>query len=128
MAALNKWLGLGRLTADPQRVPSTSSNVVATFVMAINERWKGDGASQAIQSTTFVPVIASGGLAEAILTHLTKGREVLVEGKLQIDSSIVCNEGRHARTSIRAENVQFLNPPHAASKEASGLPGLQRDS
>ena len=106
MSSLNKWLGLGRLTADPQST-QTSAGKVATFTIAINERWKAEGGGSG-QATTFVPVMAVGGLAESVMNYLSKGREVLVEGKLQIDTSQTCEHGRHSRPSIKAENIQFL--------------------
>jgi single-strand DNA-binding protein len=116
MSSLNKWLGLGNLIADPQ--PETMpSGPVGTFTMAINERF-GKGAD-AKQSTTFVRVVAPGKLGESVLQYLTKGRQVLVEGKLQIHQT---QEGirRYSNASIWAENIQFLG--QAGSNERTGEP------
>jgi single stranded DNA-binding protein len=105
MSSLNKWLGLGNLTADPQR-EEMPIGPVATFVMAINERFVKSGVEQK-QSTTFIRVVAPGKLGESVLAHLRKSRQVLVEGKLHIQH---LEEGgkKFDSASIWAENIQFL--------------------
>jgi single stranded DNA-binding protein len=112
MSSLNKWLGLGNLTANPQR-ESMGTEQVATFVMAINERFGKD--SDRAKSTTFVRIVSRGNLGEAVMTHLTKSRQVLVEGKLHIQN---INEGgrKFHNASIIAENIQFLGESGSAER------------
>jgi single-strand DNA-binding protein len=115
MSYLNKWLGMGNLIADPQR-EGEGAGVTASFVMAINEPWgkEGDRAT----ATTYVRVTAKGKLGEAVLTNLTKSRQVLVEGKLRTQP-IEGTDRKHYAASIWADNIQFLgsnapNPEGAA--------------
>jgi single stranded DNA-binding protein len=103
MSSLNKWLGLGNLTADPQR-ESMGAEPVATFVMAINERFGKDVTKH---STTFVRVVARGNLGEAVMTYLSKSRQVLVEGRLHIQR-IDDGDRKFHNASIMADNIQFL--------------------
>ncbi len=105
MSSLNKWLGLGNLVADPKR-EMFGRDPVATFTMAIGERWKGNERQQG--STMYLPVVARGKLGEHVMEYLTKGRQVLVEGRLQIHAYEDQHQGKHHRASVEADSIQFL--------------------
>lgn len=105
MSFLNKWLGLGNLTADPQR-EELSGNPVATFTMAINEPFRNvEGEKR--KAVTFVHVVAFGPLGDEVMTHLKKSRQVLVEGRLDI-MQVKVGEERYQKVRIWANNIQFL--------------------
>jgi single-strand DNA-binding protein len=114
MSSLNKWLGLGNLTADPQR-ESMGAEQVATFVLAISERFGKD--ADHTKSTTFVRVVARGNLAESVMTYLTKSRQVLVEGRLHIQR-VGDGDQKYHNASIMAENIQFLGGASGEERRA----------
>ena len=117
MSSLNKWIGLGRLVADPER-RQTPKGVMTTFTMAINVKHNCDSGPG--QTTTFVPVVAYGNLAESVFRFVKKSREVLVEGKLRLEPYEDQAQVRHVRPSIEADNIQFL--AGRDDETASGLP------
>jgi single-strand DNA-binding protein len=116
----NKWIGLGNLVADPQRRTTAGGAGFVTFIMAINERWKSEGVSN--QATTFVPVVTIGKLAENVALYLKKGRQVLVEGKLHIETYEDKNQIKHNRASIRADRIEFIGNHEGASPEVPKQP------
>jgi single-strand DNA-binding protein len=116
MSDLNKWIGVGRLTADPKSHPVTGSGPMTTFTIAVNERYK-QGETQR-QSTNYVPIVTFGQLAASTAQFLKKGRQVLVAGKLCLEPYEDENQRKHVRASVKAEAIQYL--AHPASTERSG--------
>jgi single-strand DNA-binding protein len=79
---MNRWTGLGRIGQDPEVKQTSNSNAVCNFSIACNETWKDkSGAKQ--ERTEWIRCVAWGPLAETCGKYLTKGKEVLVEGRLQ---------------------------------------------
>jgi single-strand DNA-binding protein len=74
---INTWLGCGRLTKDAELTTTQKGTAMAKFRMAVNDRRNED--------TLFLNVLCFGKMAEALNSHLTRGRLVGVQGKLKID-------------------------------------------
>lgn len=80
--AFNKVTLLGNLTADPEQRTTPSGRSVTSFTVAVNRSWKGaDGQRQ--EETSFIPCTAWGPTGETIARYFTKGRQILVSGRLQ---------------------------------------------
>jgi single-strand DNA-binding protein len=101
----NIWIGVGRLTRDPELRYAESGKAVAPMRIAVPRAGEGD-------STDFFDVVAFGQLAEACATHLTKGRQVLVEGALRQHTWTDNDSGeRRSKVEVVANRVQFLDAP-----------------
>jgi single-strand DNA-binding protein len=74
----------GRLVEDPQVKTSENGNTVCRFSVASNERIGKTGEER----TTYIPTVVFGREAEICGQYLTKGREVLVQGKLETDTYV----------------------------------------
>ena len=114
MSDLNKWIGVGRLTADPKSQPVTGSGSMTTFTTAVNERFRKGETHR--QSTNFVPIVTYGQLADSAAQFLKKGRQVLVEGKLCLEPYEDESQRKHIRVSVQAETMQFLAHPASAQR------------
>lgn len=82
--SFNKVIVVGRLTRDPQ-VRQVGTQTVADLGVAVNRVWY-DKDKQKKEETTFVDITAWGRDAEVAGEYLSKGEEVLVEGRLKTDS------------------------------------------
>ena len=51
-----------------------------------------------------------GKLAEVIATHLKKGRQVYVEGRLTVNEFTTKQGEKRSKVEITAQQVQFLGP------------------
>ena len=81
----------GNATDDAQSKTSKSGDVsYATFDMGVRD---------AKNSTTFFPVVVFGRSSKAVAKYVTKGRLVLVEGRLEVNDK--------NRFSIVADMVRF---------------------
>ena len=85
MANFNKVILAGNLTRDPQLSHTPSQVPVCEFGLAINRRWRG-AEGQPREETCFVECQAWRRTAEIINQYMSKGRPILVEGRLTYDA------------------------------------------
>ena len=104
---LNKVFLLGNLTRDPELRHTAQGTSVANFSIAVNRTYKGnDGDFK--KETSYFNIIVWGRIGENCAKYLTKGRPVLVEGRLQNRSYETQDGQKRTITEIVADNVQFL--------------------
>ena len=99
----NLWIGVGRLTRDPELRYAESGKAVAPMRVAV-PRAGDDGAD-------FFDVVAFGTLGEACAEHLAKGRRILVEGSLRHNTWNDTEGAQRSKVEIIANRVQFLDSP-----------------
>ena len=86
-----KLVLVGNATKDAERRKSKKGNVAyTTFSVAVNERK---------DRPTFFPIAVFGKAAEPVATYVTKGRQVLIEGRIEI--------GNSGRFNVVADRVLF---------------------
>src|SRR5512138_1837499 len=85
MASFNQVILVGNLTRDPELRYTPKGTAIAEFGLAINRTWK-DESGETKEEVTFVDINAFGRQAEVIGQYLKKGRPVLVEGRLKLDT------------------------------------------
>lgn len=103
MAGVNKVFILGRVVKKPEVRVTTGGQQVANFSVAVNERLGKDK-----EKTTFFNIVAWGGLGELCGQYLDRGREVMVEGR--IDARQVEKDGvKRTFWDVVARDVQFLS-------------------
>ena len=130
MASFNKVILMGNLTRDPDvRATGTSGMKVARLGLAVNER-RRDRNGQVQEFPVFVDVDAWDKLAELCGQYLSKGRSILVEGRLQMDTWE--KEGvRHQKLKVRATTIKFLPQgdrlmsPQVQHQQESHSPAMQ---
>lgn len=79
---MNKFIGIGRLTRDPDIRTSQSGTLIARFNLAVDRRFKKDGE----QNADFIQCIAFGKTAELAEKYFRKGLKIAVEGRIQTGS------------------------------------------
>lgn len=79
-----KIIIVGNLGRDPEMRYTPQGTPVTNFTVATNERWTNPEGQQQ-ERTTWFRVTAWRRLAETCAQYLTKGRQVLVEGRLNPD-------------------------------------------
>lgn len=123
MANFNKVILAGNLTRDPELRYTPKGTAIAKLGMAINRTWRDEsGASK--EEVTFVDIEAFGRQAETIGQYLKKGRPLLVEGRLKLDSweDKQTNQKRN-RIVVVLESFQFLDSgTRGSSEEGSPAP------
>lgn len=104
---LNKAILLGNLGADPELRYTASQQPVCTLRLATNER-RRNAEGEWVEHTEWHSVVCFGKTAENCANFLAKGRQVLVEGRIQT-RKWQDQEGKDRyKTEILASNVQFI--------------------
>ena len=107
MSGVNKVILVGRLGADPETKTVTSGQTVCRLSVATSENWTDrDGQKQ--ERTEWHRIVVWGRLAEICGQHLSKGRQVYVEGRLQTRSWEDQQGQKRYTTETVANTVQFL--------------------
>ncbi len=104
-ALRNKVSLIGRLGATPEMVTLESGKTLARFSLAINERYK-DKQGEWQTQTQWHNMTAWGNTATLVGRLLSKGQEVVVEGRL-VNKSYETKSGEK-RTSTEVEVSEFL--------------------
>jgi single-strand DNA-binding protein len=104
--SFNQVTLMGNLTRDPDLRQIPSGQSVCSFSLALNRSYKGqDGEWK--EATDFVDVVAWGPLGERVAQYVTKGRPVLVSGRLQSRQWEQDGQKR-SKLEVVANDVTFL--------------------
>lgn len=97
-----KVFAVGNLTKTPEIRYTSSGKAVTDLSIAVNEK------SKAETKTTYIDVTVFEDSAKNCCEYLAKGRPVMVEGKLRIDSWQDKNGNKKSKPVIVAQSVTFL--------------------
>jgi len=107
MASYNRVILLGNLTRDPQLRYLPSNMAVCEFGLATSRRWRDRDGNQK-EEVCFIDVEAFGRQAETINQYLTKGRSVLIEGHLRLDTWTGQDGQKRSKHRVVVESFQFV--------------------
>ena len=109
MASFNKVILVGNLTRDPQVKYTTGGTAVTEIGLAVNRQWFDKVSNTRKDETTFVDVTLWGRQAEVAGEYLAKGRPVLIEGRLQLDTWDDRESGqKRSKLRVVGENMTML--------------------
>ena len=101
---MNKLIIKGRLTRDPELKTTASGLEYSKFTVAVDRRLSKD--KQAEKNADFFDVTAFGKLGVFISNYFTKGREILVEGRMESNTSEKDGQKR-TYWGVVAESAEF---------------------
>lgn len=125
MASFNKVILAGNLTRDPELTHTPKGTAVGKFSLAINRNWTTETGEKR-EEVTFVDVKAFGRQAETVAKFLRKGRPLLVEGRLHLETWDDKTTGaKRSRTVVVMESFSFIDSaerPAAAPAPSASAP------
>ena len=102
---LNHIVIMGRLTRDPELRRTGSGIAVASFTVAVDRDFGGrDGGEK---ETDFIDCVAWRQTGEFVSKYFTKGRMIVVSGRLQIRSWTDKDGNKRRTAEVVADNVYF---------------------
>lgn len=119
MASYNRVIMMGNLTRDPELRQLSSGQSVCRLGIASNRQFKNRQTGMMVQEVCFVDVDVWGAQAESCNQYLQKGRGVLIEGRLKLDSWVDNDGQRRSKHSIVADRVTFMPSQSTADVGAS---------
>lgn len=117
--AFNKVILIGRLTTDPEFSQSASGVSVCKFNIAVDRSTSKGQEKQ----TDFFRVSTFRKTAEFVGRYFTKGKQILVEGKIQNNNYTDQSGVKHYSCEIIADSVGFVGDRE--SNNVSGNNGYQ---
>jgi len=107
--SFNKVILVGRLGADPDiRYIPQSNRPVANYSLATNERIFNPQTKESEDRTEWHKVVSWGKTAEFCEKYLSKGKQILVEGRLRTDKWEDRDGKQRYTTKIHAYQVTLL--------------------
>ncbi len=128
----NKVIMIGNLTRDPELRYTPQGTPVGTLRLAVNTKFRSGDEYK--EETLFIDTVVWGKQAETCSQYLSKGRPVLVEGRLQ-ERRWESDGQQRSKMEIVANTVRFLggrrdegssgggsyNPPGRPPEEVSDI-------
>ena len=118
---LNHITIMGRLTRDPELRRTGSGIAVASFTVAVDRDFGGrDGGEK---ETDFIDCVAWRQTGEFVSKYFTKGRMIVVSGRLQIRSWTDKDGNKRRTAEVVADNCYFGDSKRDDQGSASSFGG-----
>lgn len=119
MSSFNRVTLIGNLTRNPELRKTKTGAAVAELGLALNRVWNNES-GQRQEETTFVDVTVWGRNAENAAQYLQKGRSVLIEGRLQLETWQDKQSGQErSKLKVVADAIQFLSSGQESTAASS---------
>ena len=114
---LNHITIMGRLTRDPELRRTGSGIAVASFTVAVDRDFGGrDGGER---ETDFIDCVAWRQTGEFVSKYFTKGRMIVVSGRLQIRNWNDKEGNKRRSAEVVADNVYFGESKRSSESNSS---------
>jgi single-strand DNA-binding protein len=102
---LNHITIMGRLTRDPELRRTGSGIAVASFTVAVDRDFGGKDGGE--KETDFIDCVAWRQTGEFVSKYFTKGRMIVVDGRLQIRKYTDKDGNKRTAAEVLAEHCYF---------------------
>ena len=120
----NRVILIGNLGADPEMRYTAGGTAVCKFSLATSRKFTGkDGQKQ--EKTEWHRIVAWAKLAEICGQYLTKGKKVMIEGRIEY-GSYEKDGVKHYTTDIIAENMEMLGGLGQSTQESEPRSGRRK--
>ena len=121
---MNKVIILGRLTRDIELTHTQNGLPIAKSAIATSRKYKTQTGEQK-EEVCFIDITFMGRLAEVANQYLSKGKQVLTEGRLVFNQWTDQNGQKRSKHSVFVTNMQMLGGDNQNS-QAQTQPQPQR--
>jgi single-strand DNA-binding protein len=119
-SSFNRVILVGNLTRDPELRYTPSGTPVCDIGLAVNDRRKNPN-GEWVEETTFVDITLWARTAEVASEYLGKGSQVLIEGRLKLDSWETDGQKR-SKLKVVGERLQMLGAPRGGGGGGRSMP------
>ena len=118
MASFNKVILAGHLTRDPELRYTPKGTAVAKIGLAVNRVWTTETGEKK-EEVSFIDIEAWGRQGEVIAQYMKKGRPLLIEGRLKLDTWEDKNtKQKQSKLKVVLEGFSFID---SKGGEAAGV-------
>ena len=98
---------MGNLTRDVEIRYSQGGSAIGNSGIAVNRKWKSQSGEQK-EEVMFVDLTFFGRTAEIANQYLRKGKQVLVDGRLNLEQWTAQDGTKRSKHAIIVENLQMI--------------------
>jgi len=120
--SLNKVMLIGNLGRDPELKATPSGQSVARFSVATTETWKNQSGEKQ-SKTEWHNIVVWGKQAEIAEKYLRKGKQILVEGRIQYREYTGQDGVKKTACDIRCDNFVMLGRMEDSNRDSGGYGG-----
>ncbi len=120
--SFNKITIIGNLGRDPELRYTPQGNAVCDFSVAVNDR-KRDKAGEWQDIVTWFKITLWGKQAENASKYLTKGRQIYVEGRLQLEEWTDRDGNNRQTLTVQGNEIQFLGEGRHETNDSNAPSG-----
>lgn len=118
---------LGNLTRDCELRYLPNGGAICTTGLATNRRFKKQDGSQG-EEVCFIDLTFFGRTAEIANQYLSRGKKVLVEGRLKLDQWTDQQGVKRSKHSITVETMQMIASNVPQAEHSSDIPYEHKDA
>ena len=120
MQGFSKVVAMGNMTRDPEMRNFQAGGGCASFTVAINRKFKTAGGEER-EKCTFLDCTAFGKSAEFITKYFSKGRGIIVEGTLRMETWEDKATGQpRSKIGLIVDRAHFCGGPRNDGREDNG--------
>lgn len=125
---MNKWVGIGRLTRDPE-IRYTNSQAgeqmcIARYTLAIDRRFRKAG-DESSPTADFISCVAFGKQGEFAEKYLKQGTKIAATGRIQTGSYTNKDGQKVYTTDVVVEECEFAESKNTTSQPTNTQPEPQ---
>src|SRR5438876_1144388 len=108
MSSFNRFIMIGNLTRDPE-LKDAGNGRVCRLGVAVNHSYKNKQTNAVVQDPMFIDVEVWGPQADTVNQYMQKGKQVLVEGRLRLQTWTDTASGqKRSKHVVISDRVVFL--------------------
>lgn len=123
----NRVIMLGNLTRDCELRYLPNGGAVCMTGIATNRKFKKQDGSQG-EEVCFIDITFFGRTAEIANQYLSRGKKVLVEGRLKLDQWTDQQGVKRSKHSITVETLQMIGSNGGQAEHPSAVPYEHKDA
>ena len=108
MTNFNKVILAGNITRDPELSYTASNTAICKFGMAVNRKWRDKNSNENREETCFVDITAFGRTGEVINQYMSKGKPILIEGRLNFSRWEAQDGTKRSKLDVVADKFEFI--------------------
>ena len=115
--SLNHIVIMGRMVRDPELRKTNSGTSVASFTVAVDRDFSGKDGGE--KETDFIDCVAWRGTGEFVAKYFTKGRMIVVSGRLQLRDWTDKDGNKRRSAEVVADSCYFCDSKKDEDKPQS---------
>lgn len=113
----NRTILAGNTTRDPELRVTPKGTAICQFSLAVNRQWKNE-AGEKQEEVSFIDCEAWGKTGETIAKYFTKGKPIMVEGRLKQDTWEDKNtKEKRSKLKVVVDQFMFVGKPDGAPQQ-----------